>query len=271
MKPQIYGIIGHPLGHSLSPTLHNHWFCECGFQNKLYCSWPIPPDKLDDFVRSVRLLPISGASVTIPHKETITPYLDELSPAARQVGAVNTLYWRGDSLAGENTDVSGFMAPLRAGGESINSALVLGAGGASRAVIHGLKELGIKTAICNRSQDKAEAMAKDMKTDVIPWEKRHSAQADLLVNTTPLGMRGDKTGGKTPWEKDMRRIKTVYDIIYNPPCTPLLKQAEEEGKSIISGLEMFVGQAREQFRIWTGQKMDSEPALAFLGRNLRKE
>lgn len=271
MKPQIYGIVGHPLGHSLSPALHNHWFCECGFKNKLYCAWSVSPDRLDDFMRSVRLLPISGASVTIPHKEIIIPYLDELSPAARQVGAVNTLYWHGDILAGENTDVCGFMAPLQTCGESVNSALVLGAGGASRAVIHGLKELGIKTTVCNRSRDKAEAMARDMKTDIISWEKRHSVRAELVVNTTPLGMHGDNTGGKTPWNGDMRGIKTVYDIIYNPLRTPFLKQAEEEGKNVISGMEMFVGQAREQFRIWTGQKMDREPALAFLGRTLEKK
>ncbi|MFP4658437.1 MAG: shikimate dehydrogenase [Desulfonatronovibrionaceae bacterium] len=265
----IYGITGYPLGHSLSPALHNHWFAECGSQNKVYCTWPVKNEDLDYFIRSVRLLSISGASVTIPHKEAVIPFLDEISPTARQIGAVNTLYWRKGRLAGDNTDVTGFTLPLLSLKKDLHSALVLGAGGAARAVVHGLKKLGIKTVLSNKTASKAEALAREMKAETVAWEKRHSVRTDLLVNTTPLGMYGENRD-RSPWEADMTGVQAVYDIIYNPVDTPLTKQATQEGKTIIPGLEMFVAQAAEQFRIWTGLEMDREPALAFLGRILGK-
>ncbi len=264
MNGQIYGIIGHPLGHTLSPDLHNWGFARLGLPHKLYCRWPLPPEEIALFLKSFRLLEISGISVTIPHKETIIPYIDGLSPQASRIGAVNTLYWSGDKVLGTNTDIKGFTTPLLSAGLDLDSALVLGAGGASKAALYALKEMGIRTTVTNRGEEKAQSRANELGIDFCAWEKRHKVTADLLVNTTPLGMQGEKSGG-SPWEKSMRPFKAVYDIIYNPVWTPFLQQAAEENKPAISGLCMFVSQGLEQFRIWTGLELDYNSALDHLG------
>lgn len=257
---KLYGIIGHPLGHTMSPLLHNWGFQEHGIR-AVYMAWPIAPDKLKDFVNAMRLLPISGLSITIPHKEPILELLDEVSDRARSIGAVNTLYWRNDMLVGENTDVLGFMLPLREMGKKFDSALVLGAGGASRAVLAGLKELGVRDiAIANRSLENAEKLAKEFQVRVLPWEQRTKADTELLVNTTPLGMSG-ALQDKSPWpQKAFQANQTAYDLVYNPHTTLFLNQAREAGCVIVPGLRMFVGQAREQFGLWTGKELNGEKA-----------
>ncbi|MFO7817589.1 MAG: shikimate dehydrogenase [Thermodesulfobacteriota bacterium] len=267
MSGQIYGIVGHPLGHTLSPALHNWGFSEKGLTDKIYCSWPVEPKKLSEFMTAFQLLNIAGASVTIPHKEDIIPYLDELTPAARQIGAANTLLRQRGKIIGDNTDVHGFCAPLAASKNTLDSALVLGAGGASRAIVHGLKSLNIRTIICNRSRKRAESMAREMCIETVAWEKRHAVKADLLVNTTPLGMHGP-TSDMSPWAENLDQFKMVYDIIYNPVYTPLLQQAASENKTIVTGLEMFVSQGIEQFRLWTGQTLEYTPTVTYLKKKL---
>ncbi len=216
------------------------------------------------FMVAVRTLPISGVSVTIPHKQTILPYLDLLTDRALKIGAVNTLYWENGKLIGDNTDIIGFTTPLTLIQQKINSTLILGSGGASRAVIAGLKELSIsKIYLTNRTEEKAKSLAREFDLDVVAWEERHGVEADLLVNSTPLGMRG-KWESHSPWTGSLSRFKIVYDLIYNPLQTRLLGQAQKEGCKTISGLSMFVYQALEQFRIWTGQEFSPDEAMEFL-------
>lgn len=259
-----YGIIGWPLGHTMSPTLHNWGFGQLGI-DATYEAWPLEPDALPDFMDRFRTAPISGASVTIPHKQAVIPFLDRLTPRAEAVGAVNTLYWDGDDLCGENTDVIGVIAPLGELPETPSSALVLGAGGAARAAIAGFRELGIfRTAVSNRTRAKAQALADEFSIDCIPWEERMDEAWGLVCNTTPLGMSGE-LADRTPWDANhMSPDMVAYDIVYNPLETRFLAEAKQAGCKTISGLEMFLHQGLAQFRLWTGLDMDEDGARRLL-------
>lgn len=262
---QAYGVLGFPLGHSLSPYLHNAAFENHGMKG-CYFKWEIEPRQLSDFMKAVTLLPVRGVSVTIPYKEQVISYLDEISPAARDIGAVNTIYLENEKLKGDNTDYSGFMAPLK--GMELNSALVLGAGGASRSILYGLRKLGIsRIVISNRNKDKAEKLALEFGIESIDWSQRKEINVDVLVNSTPLGTKGDNLD-KTPWEFEHFPFKIVYDLVYNPLQTRLLRQAEEKGVQVISGLSMFIHQAREQFRIWTGETFSPDWAEDLIQKKL---
>ena len=265
---QAYGVLGRTLGHSLSPFLHNSAFQAAGMK-RVYLKWEIEPGDLGDFMRAVRLLPLSGASVTIPYKEDIMNYLDQVTPEAAEMGAVNTIYWHNGRLCGSNTDCKGFMAPIR--DVQMESALVLGAGGASRAVIYGLKRLKISPVyLTNRSEKKARDLAKELHVKCIPWDERYRIKADLLVNTTPLGTAGEMQE-LTPWNSSIFPFSIVYDLVYNPLQTRLLLQARENGASAVSGLSMFVHQALKQFKTWTGQGFDPGWAENLLRRKISGE
>ena len=259
-----FGIIGWPLGHTLSPTLHNWGFGQLGIDAS-YAAWPVMPEDLEPFMGQVRTRPVSGLSVTIPHKQTVMSHLDRITDRAKTVGAVNTLYWDGDSLCGENTDVIGIVAPLKNLDSLPVSALVLGAGGAARAALAGLLELGVKeVAVANRTRSRAEALAADFGATCVDWESRMDAAWGLICNTTPLGMAG-KFADATPWERDRFSPKTIaYDIVYNPLETRFLREAAAAGCATISGLEMFLHQGLAQFRLWTGQAMDENGARTLL-------
>ena len=251
---RLYGIIGHPLGHSLSPLIHN-W----GFQNSniraVYCRWPMPTEKLPEFIAALRTLPIHGVSVTIPHKRRILPYLDALTDDALHAGAVNTLFWHGEELWGDNTDVQGFLEPLAVTQNHIRSALVLGVGGASRAVVWGLKRIGVEqVTVCGRSQEGTDTLAREAGCEKLSWEKRGQWSGDLLVNATPLGMSG-KFQEMSPWPGEMSSIRVAYDLVYNPQQTIFIRQAIEGGIPAIGGLEMFIAQAQGQFRLWTKKEL----------------
>lgn len=271
----LYGVTGWPLSQSLSPLLHNTGFAALGI-NALYLKWEVPPQKLPTFVESVRLLNIRGCSVTIPHKVELLPLLDEVSPLARSVGAANTIYWKGESLCGENTDVAGFMAPL--GNEPLAGAdvLLLGAGGAARAVAAGL----VTTAPHNRparvfvatpSNKSHLPLADEFGLTPLLWQDRHEPASMLVINTTPLGMRG-KADQETPYDfsqatplapaNDAHATPLAYDIVYNPLETRFLREARAAGRRCISGLEMFFGQGDAQFRLWTGQGLPPESRRA---------
>ncbi len=262
---QAYGVLGYPLGHSLSPYLHNQAFQKLGM-DRCYFKWEIKPDDLPDFMSAARLLPLSGVSVTIPYKEEVMSFLDSITGEALEIGAVNTISNENNQLLGTNTDYLGFMAPLT--GLEIDSALVLGAGGASRSVLYGLKKLKVpEIYICNRNMDKAEKLAHEFNIHSLEWSKRGDFSSDILINTTPLGTRGNNED-KTPWDFDSLPFRIVYDLVYNPLKTRLLIQAEKNGLQTISGLSMFVHQAREQFRIWTGEVFDADWAVGQLEVNL---
>jgi shikimate dehydrogenase len=264
---RLYGIIGYPLGHSLSPLLHN-WGFQLYNLKAVYCRWPMPVDRLPEFVAALRTLPILGVSVTIPHKRAIMPYLDGLTADALQAGAVNTLFWRDKELWGDNTDVQGFLTPLEGRRNQIRTALVLGVGGASRAVVWGLKRIGVqRIVVCGRSSEKTEAMAREAGCEGLSWEDRRRWSGDLLVNATPLGMSG-KFVDKSPWPEKMSTIRMAYDLVYNPRDTCFLRQAREGKIPSIGGLEMFIAQAQGQFRLWTKKELPNEPVRELMISNL---
>lgn len=252
---KLYGIIGHPLGHTMSPALHNSGFSMFSLPS-VYMAFPTPPKKLADFMTAFRTLPLYGASVTIPHKETVMEYVDRITPRATLVGAVNTLYWDNGVLVGDNTDVLGFMAPLIDSPATYSRALVLGAGGAAKAVLAGLKELGVhNVTICNRTAHRAASLAVQFDVDCVDWDARGIVEADLVINTTPMGMAGDHVD-KTPFAEEMFTGKgTAYDLVYNPLETVFLRTAKAAGWETIDGLHMFAAQGAEQFRLWTGENI----------------
>lgn len=260
---KLYGIIGHPLGHSLSPLIHNWGFHHVNHK-AVYIRWPTPTGKLPEFIAALRTLPIQGVSVTIPHKRAIMPYLDGLTSDALYAQAVNTLFWRDNELWGDNTDVLGFLEPLTAKQGRIRTALVLGVGGASRAVVRGLKRMGVlHVAVCGRSPEKTKELACEADCDQLAWVERGHWCGDLLVNATPLGMSGSLEG-ISPWPVNMSAIRTAYDLVYNPLQTIFLRQAQQAGVQAISGLEMFISQARGQFRLWTKKELPNESVRELL-------
>ena len=270
---KLYGVIGDPVAHSLSPLLHNTAFQTWGIPSVLM-AWHILPERLKDFVQAVRTLPIAGCCVTIPHKIAIVPLLDRITPLAASVGAVNTLYWDGPELVGHNTDVEGFLFPLWQY-SALSRVLVLGAGGAARAVLGGLYQLpGVREIlICARREEQAREliatvrpMEDEHKTHqkalpdirVLPWDSRHDCPADLIVNTTPAGL-----DGKSPLEhfpRPDRQTALAYDLVYFR--TPFLDAAAAAGWTAINGRDMFLAQAGAQFTLWTGFPMPEAASAA---------
>ncbi len=265
----LYGVVGFPVGHSLSPFLHALAFANQGIA-AAYMRWEIAARDLDAFMLAVRTLPIHGVSITLPYKQRIIPYLDHLTSEAREVRAVNTLYWRDKTLWGDNTDCQGIRLPLMSRSILPESALILGAGGAALAAVKALRDMGCPSiAVTARSRDKAKKMFPDL--EYIPWDQRREFIPDLLVNTTPLGMRGELET-MSPWPDGslLQGIGWVFDLVYTPLQTRLLQEADEAGCKIISGLEMFVFQARRQFELWTGQGFDPQKAQSLLVDYLRQ-
>ena len=269
----LYGVTGWPLGQSLSPLLHNTGFAALGI-NALYMKWEVPPHKLPAFVESVRLLNIRGCSVTIPHKVELLPLLDEVSPLALRVGAANTIYWQGERLCGENTDVAGFMAPLAGVPLAGADILLLGAGGAARAVAAGLvtpapHDRPAHIYVATPSDKSHLPLAEEFGLTPLLWQNRHEPAPLLVINTTPLGMRG-KAEDDTPYDFSLaaqcapsgNTATLAYDIVYNPLETRFLREAQAAGRRCISGLEMFFGQGDAQFRLWTGQGLPPESRRA---------
>lgn len=259
MPQDIYGVIGWPLAQSLSPLIHNTGFQALGLPG-VYLRREVAPEQLARFMDAVRILPMRGLSVTIPHKVTIMPLLDGLTQAAENVGAVNTVFWNNGRLWGDNTDVAGFMAPLQAKCLPVTTpVLLLGAGGAARAVAAGLAAAGFHhIRIATPSDTSHLPLARQFGLEPVAWKQRHDSPAGLVINTTPLGMRG-KHEGESPC--DFARLPAVegcalaYDIVYNPLRTAFIADAEAHGRECITGVEMFFGQGDAQFRRWTGQSL----------------
>lgn len=270
-KPtQLYGIIGYPLAQTLSPLIHTTSFQHHNISAALV-PWQIKPDVLSLAIESIRLLNIQGCCVTIPHKEKVISLLDGITERAKSVGAVNLLYWQNHQLYGDNTDVQGFIDPLLKKNElDINAnVLVLGSGGASRAVIVGLKELGFKTIyITNHHSQSAIKLADEFGLRFVEWHVRDTVNANIIINTTPLGMLG-KFEDETPFPESGFKGKGIaYDIVYIPQKTQFLREAEQNGWEIISGVDMFIGQANKQHKIWTGHDL-SEMAIQSVLNALR--
>lgn len=260
---KVYGIIGFPLGHTMSPTLHNWGFDECGITAE-YKTWPTTPEALPAFMERFRNERIGGLSITIPHKQAVIPMVDRLTKRAERVGAVNTLWWDNDVLMGDNTDVAGVVHPVRSRGKIPASALVLGAGGAARAAVAACRELKIPDVlIANRTRAKAESIATDFGINVVDWSGKEHTTPELLINSTPLGMSGDLENLR-PWQGEYHPNCLVFDLVYNPLETKLLQKAASAGCETIQGIEMFLHQGLEQFRLWTKQELDSKEARTLL-------
>lgn len=250
-RTELFGVIGHPVGHSLSPLMHNTAFGEAGI-NGVYLAFSVT--ELAGAVSGVRALSIRGLSVTIPHKEAVVPLLDALDPLAERIGAVNTIHNREGRLIGYNTDASGALSALS---EVVDIAgtdvAVLGAGGAARAVGFALRDAGGRVTILNRSAGKGEGLAADIGASFHPLAGFRGDDYGVVINTTPLGMHPHVEEMPIP-EKEIKEDTVIMDIVYNPLRTRLLTAAESRGARTIDGLAMFVRQGAAQFELWTGKK-----------------
>ena len=242
----LYGVTGDPVAHSLSPAMHNAGFAETGL-NAAYIA--LEARDVDDFVTFARAMNLRGASVTAPFKVDVLPHLQEVDAVGQAVGAVNTIVVRGHRWHGANTDVAGFLAPLE-GRMALRGArvTVLGAGGAARAVAYALGRQGAAVTLCARRPDEARVVARLTGATAAPFPPRPGTW-DVLVNATAVGGRADDT---SPMEGLALDGEIVFDLIYAPAVTALIRQAREAGCWTIGGIEMLIGQAEKQFEIWTG-------------------
>lgn len=260
----LYGVIGWPLSQSLSPLLHNTAFQALSLPSA-YMAWPLPPEQLADFVENMTLYKAHGLSVTIPHKQAIMPFLKKISEGAKLAGAVNTLYWDNGQLCGDNTDVTGFLAPLGHLPLEEMDILLLGAGGAAHAVCAGLKLRHCSQVIVTSPGNKRQYdLAQRFGFQALPWDKRQEPKAQLIINATPSGMHGHEEA-ETPYDFAIGPAAAgamAYDLVYNPLQTRFLREAAAAGCRCISGLAMFLEQGAAQFRLWTGKDMPAEAKAA---------
>ena len=246
----LYAVFGDPVGHSLSPVMHNAAFRHAGI-DAVYLAFRV--SDIGAAVAAVRALGIRGASVTIPHKVSVMEYLDEIEPEARRIGAVNTLVHRNGRIVGSNSDGPGAVAALS---ERTNphgkKVAILGAGGAARAAGFGVRAEGAQVTIVNRSIPRGEALARDIGADFRPLSDFDPARFDVLINATPLGMSPKIDA--TPIPGDALGPGTlVMDTVYNPRETRLLREAAARNCDTVDGLAMFVYQGGLQFERWTGR------------------
>lgn len=267
LPEKLYGVIGWPLGQSLSPLLHNSGF-RALHMPAAYIAWPLPPEELKRFVQDMALYKVAGLSVTIPHKIAIMELLDNMSENAAMTGAVNTLFWRDGELRGDNTDVAGFLAPLKGLTLESKNALILGAGGAAHAVGAALRLSGCRQArVATPGNERQKALAERFGFTAIAWEERYEMPAQIVINATPLGMHGE-LARETPYDFALApavRGGIAYDLVYNPVRTRFLREAAAHGRRCIPGLEMFFGQGNAQFTIWTGKPLP--PAARYALQN----
>ena len=261
------GVMGWPVAHSLSPALHGYWLRQHGIDAE-YVKCAVPPDKLAAALKALVAEGWRGCNLTIPHKEAALALIDRIDPAARRIGAVNTVVVENGRLAGFNTDGFGFLENLHGGAPGFDAkagpAVLLGAGGAARAIVDALGEAGAPAIrLANRSLDRARNLARSLggAIELVPWEQRALALdgVALLVNATSLGMAKNP-----PLEIDLARLpKTavVNDIVYAPLETALLKAAMARGNRVVDGIGMLLHQGRPGFKLWFGVMPAVTPEL----------
>lgn len=258
-RARLAGIMGWPVAHSLSPRLHGHWLHRYGIDGA-YVPLPAPPERLEQALMALPALGFAGVNLTIPHKETAVSLVQRLSSAAERIGAVNTVVVESDgTLSGDNTDGFGFVAALSESGVGwrgeAGPAVVLGAGGAARAVVVALLDAGVpEVRLLNRTPQRACALAGELGGPIhaVDWAERSAALdgASLLVNTTSLGMRGQPALALAL--DALPRTALVTDVVYTPLITALLAAARARGNPVVDGLGMLLHQARPGFRAWFG-------------------
>lgn len=252
------GVIGHPISHSKSPLIHGYWLNQFGIDGE-YKTYDIAPDTLKDGIRQLVDAGLVGFNVTLPHKQNIIPLCKTLSDEARSIGAVNTVTVLKDGdLHGHNTDAFGFSQNLT---ETIPDfdwgsakAAVIGAGGASRAILYALKKMGVTDIrLTNRTRAIAENLGALYGADIFDWDKRNQSVrgANLIINTTSLGMKGQDELNIDL--SSMQNNAVIYDIVYTPLITPLLQQAINLNAKIVTGVGMLLHQARPGFEAWFGR------------------
>lgn len=263
-------VIGWPIKHSRSPLIHRHWLTTYGIKGS-YDRLAVPPESLPNFLKTIGTAGLRGANVTVPHKESAFKLCGHLTPAAKAIGAVNTLWWDDGRLCGDNTDALGFIASLdeeaRNWRDRTRLALVLGAGGAARAIIYALTSAGVdRIVIANRSAPRAASLAAEFAPLVcaMSWNEISGVlgQADLVVNATSLGMEG-----QDPLNIDVASLKdsaVVADIVYTPLATPLVAAARHRGLVGVAGLGMLLHQATAGFERWFGVRPEVTPELRAL-------
>lgn len=266
-KARLAGVIGWPVSHSRSPRLHGFWLQRHDIDGA-YVPLAVKPESIERALRALPVLGFSGVNITVPHKEVTLAVCDEVDPLARRIGAVNTVVVREDGcLAGSNTDAFGFIENLRQGsnwGPGDGPAVVLGAGGAARAVCVALLDAGAaEIRIANRTRLRSDQLAEELGAGVnaVDWDDRSGALggAGLLVNTTSLGMQN-----AAPLEIDLATLPvsaTVSDIVYVPLETPLLTAARARGNTVVDGLGMLLHQARPGFEAWFGVRPEADAEL----------
>jgi shikimate dehydrogenase len=264
------GLVGYPLGHSLSPRIHDAALQACGLEGD-YCPYPIRLDdkqELKDVLACVRSGELLGLNVTIPHKQNVIEYLDELTPTAKAIGAVNTIYMQENKLIGDNTDAPGFLSDLYSFiGDKKSStvdrpkSLVLGAGGSARAVVYALVNDGWDVTIAARRIEQAEHLVMQFEgttAAALNVQTFQPSNVQLIVNTTPVGMTPNVDQSPLPQGALLPQDTFIYDLVYNPRETKLVREARAQGLQATTGLGMLIEQAALAFDIWTGYSPSRE-------------
>jgi len=266
------GLIGYPLSHSLSPKIQNAALKACGLEGN-YSLFPIRPDDirtLKALLTRIRLGELPGLNVTIPHKQLVIPLLDELASTAKAIGAVNVIYLRGNKLIGDNTDATGFLTDLKKfmaespspiSGEGLGadgkSAIVLGAGGSARSVVYALLQDGWQVTIAARRIEQAQELAarfEGANAIELNFQTFQLSNFHLIVNTTPLGMTPNADQSPLPENISLSTNSMIYDLVYNPRETKLVRDARSQGLHATTGLGMLLEQAALGFELWTRHK-----------------
>ena len=262
-QTRIYGVVADPVAHSLSPVVHNAALAAAGI-DAVYLPFRVPAEQIDEFLAAASRWPLSGLSVTIPHKESVLGHVTQPDDLVQSIGATNTLVFEPGSVAAFNTDATAAVESLMAAlaqqesdaegevmgsGLPVKTAIVLGAGGAARAVAFGLRQQGIDVTVSSRTLERSRRIATEVGCKSIDWAARYRVAYDCVVNTTPVGMHPNVD--ETPFSRDhLRSYMIVFDAVYNPENTLLVKEARSMGCRIVTGVDMFVRQAAIQFRIW---------------------
>lgn len=284
-ETKIVGLIGHPISHSFSPLIHNFAFELLGLNYK-YLTFDVLPENLGDALKGIIALGIAGINVTIPHKESVIANLNDVSPEALIVGAVNTIVNYNQSLIGYNTDVFGFAESIKKYKEMIinTPVFIFGAGGSARAVIYSLitNFQPERIIIANRNISRAEGIARyfsqvlgyknfEIKELFFPDIAGDIKSSRLIVNATPIGMHPNINDSPIQSDKIFHEGQIVYDLVYNPPMTKLLKIAQNKGAKVISGIDMLIFQAGKSFLLWTGREMPIDEIKKFLLQKLKSK
>lgn len=262
------GLIGYPVSHSLSPKIQNEALAASNLEGD-YSLFPISPDHiqgLKDLLDRVRSGEVTGFNVTIPHKQNVIPLLDELTPTARSIGAVNVIYMKDGKLIGDNTDAAGFLNDLKKfiGNRELvigKSVLVLGAGGSARSVVYALHNDGWNVTIAARRREQAQQLASQFgvaNVFELNFETLKLSNYQLIINTTPIGMIPNINISPLPENITLSKDTMIYDLVYNPRETKLVRDARAQGLHATTGLGMLIEQAALGFELWTGKTLPVE-------------